>query len=157
MVTGGADIQQLNELEIDFLMLADRAEAVNGKLYLMGGAWDRLFVQNFALQNLISIAVGILVPWHATNTQHTLTLEIVDSDEAPIGFRVEAGFAAGTPPWSERGETQRVILALPGVPVQLSRPGQYVINASINGTRRKRVRFTAADANAAALPPARAG
>jgi len=29
-------------MQLDFLILADRAEAVNGKLYLLGGAWDRL-------------------------------------------------------------------------------------------------------------------
>ena len=28
--------------EIDYLLIADRAEVVNGKLYLMGGSFDRL-------------------------------------------------------------------------------------------------------------------
>ena len=30
------------QVEVDFLQLADRAEVLEGKLYMMGGAWDRL-------------------------------------------------------------------------------------------------------------------
>ena len=29
---------------IDFLLIADRAEVVSGKLYMMGGAWDHITI-----------------------------------------------------------------------------------------------------------------
>ena len=33
--------------EIDYLLVADRAEVVSGKLYLMGGSWDRITPPQF--------------------------------------------------------------------------------------------------------------
>ncbi len=47
-----------------------RAEAVNGKLYMMGGAWDGIYLRSMADPASFSIAVGIVVPWHATNVEH---------------------------------------------------------------------------------------
>ena len=35
----------LEQVEIDFLLLADKAEILNGKLYMMGGAWDRIHLK----------------------------------------------------------------------------------------------------------------
>jgi hypothetical protein len=129
---------------VDFLLLADRAEALNGKLYMMGGAWDRLFLHDLTAPTLISLAVGVLVPWNQTNIQHQLTVAIEDQDGNPIdSFRMEAGFAAGRPPFAEQGERQRVILALPAVPVQLPRFGTYVLRADIQGQDSKRLEFRA--------------
>ena len=131
--------------EVDFLLLADRAEAINGKLYMMGGAWERVGVVDFAQPLSISVALGILVPWSATNQNHALTLEIRDADGQPIPFKVEATFVAGRPPFLN-GETQRMLLAIPGVSVVLPGAGSYVLAASIGGVEAKVVRFSAVQA-----------
>jgi hypothetical protein len=135
------DVQNLNSVEIDFLLLADRAEAVNGKLYMMGGAWDRMWVQDIGQASPLSFAIGILVPWNATNTPHQLALWLEDHDGASVGFRAELEFAAGRPPTAEQGETQRVVLALPSVPITFSVYGMHVVKATIDGDTKKRVEF----------------
>lgn len=142
MVIEDTAIRELNSPEFDFLLLADRAEAINGKLYVMGGAWDRLTVQNFQLPSLISIAMGILVPWNACNVQQVLRLQIVDSDEQAIGFQAQLGFITGRPPWIEQGAIQRTLLAIPALGVKFPGPGNYVLVASINDAGQKRARFT---------------
>ena len=43
--------------EIDYLLVADRAEVVNGKLYLMGGSWDRIQPQQFPHRMMLGIAI----------------------------------------------------------------------------------------------------
>src|SRR4051812_8579026 len=108
---------ELNRVRIEFLLLADRAEAVNGKLYMMGGAWDRIFLPNLQQPHPLSLAIALCVPWNATNVQHQLTISIEDTDSQPVGFRAEMTFAAGRPPWLEQGDAQRVMLAVPMVPV----------------------------------------
>jgi hypothetical protein len=126
---------------LDFLILADRAEAVGGKLYMMGGAWEHIYTQDLTQPSLISIAVGILVPWEAANQQHKIRIVIEDSDGQEIGFTAEASFAVGRPPWASVGETQRVVIAIPTIGVTFMKLGVYVLRAEINGEHVKRIRF----------------
>lgn len=140
---------------LDFLILADRAEAVGGKLYMMGGAWENIYVQDLSQPSLISIAVGILVPWEAANQQHKIRIVIEDSDGHEIGFTAEAGFAVGRPPWAAVDEIQRVVIAIPTIPVTFQKLGVYILRAEINGEHVKRVRFRALSPQqmTALLPP----
>ena len=68
------------QVEVDFLLLADRAEVLNGKLYMMGGAWDRRNIRDIAAPVPLSIVVGVLIPWNLTNEPHQLRLRIEDED-----------------------------------------------------------------------------
>ena len=54
------------------LLLCDFAEAVNGKLYVMGGGWNILFAPGQPVT--MSVAAVIAVPWDRTNQQHELSL-----------------------------------------------------------------------------------
>lgn len=129
-------------VEIDFLLLADRAEAINGKLYTLGAAWDRIGVNDFTKPLNISVALGVLVPWNATNQNHKVTLTLRDADGNLIDFRIDATFIAGRPAFLN-GETQRVLLAVPTASVILPGPGTYALAASINDIDLKVVRFSA--------------
>ena len=129
-------------VEIDFLLLADRAEAINGKLYTLGAAWDRIGVNDFTKPLNISVALGVLVPWNATNQNHKVTLTLRDADGNLIDFRIDASFIAGRPAFLN-GETQRVLLAVPAASVILPGPGTYALAASINDIDLKVVRFSA--------------
>lgn len=138
-------IKELGELAVDFFLLADRAEAVGGKLYVMGGAWDRYSVQNFEQPVLISFAIGVLVPWTQTNVEHAVRVSIEDADRQPLGFEMKAGFVCGRPPTVNQTDPQRAILAIPMVPVKFPRPGSYQAVLEINGTEQRRVQFYAVD------------
>ncbi len=128
---------------VEFALLADRAEAVNGKLYVLGGAWDRITVQDFSQPVVISFAVSIIVPWNACNEEHTLSVKLLDDDGQPAGAEVEGAFNAGRPPSLARGEEQRVLIAVPAMPVQLPRAGGYLVLVGIDGAEQMRVRFRA--------------
>jgi hypothetical protein len=142
------------QLEVDFLLLADRAEAVNGKLYMLGGAWERIGVADFAQPLTISIALGVLVPWSQTNMSHTVGLTLRDADGRWLDFRIEASFVTGRPPFLS-GEVQRVLMAIPGQSVVLPGPGNYVLVASLDGAEAKSVRFSAVQAQPPAAGPPR--
>ena len=47
------------------LLLCDFAEAVNGKLYVMGGGWNILFAPGQPVT--MSVAAVLAVPWDRTN------------------------------------------------------------------------------------------
>lgn len=126
MISETERLQSLNEPTFDFFILADRAEAVNGKLYMMGGGWTRTIVPDVSQPAPLSFAVGVLVPWNATNQQHTVRITIEDLDRhRPVEFELEAGFVTGRPATATVAETQRALLALPAVPVLYPGPGAY--------------------------------
>jgi hypothetical protein len=132
-------------LQIDFLVLADYAEAVNGKLYLMGGAWDRIGVRDASQPMRFGVALAILVPWTATNQNHTLRLTLEDADGSERGMLVESTFVTGRPPELSPGSTQRVLLAVNSL-MPPPPPAEYALVAAINGDERRRVIFTVAQA-----------
>ena len=104
---------------------------------------------DFSKPTPLSVAVGVLVPWTATNQPHALTLTLRDEDGVPVDFRVEANFVTGRPPFLN-GEVQRVLLAIPGASVVLPGPGNYLLAAAIDGAEMKVARFSA---SAAQSPP----
>jgi len=129
-----------DELQVDFLILADYAEVIGGKLYLMGGAWDRITVHDPAQPMRFSIALGILVPWTATNQNHELRVTIEDADGVQQGVLVESSFVTGRPPELRPGSTQRVVVAVNSLGTAPP-PAEYGIVAAVDGEVRRRVAF----------------
>lgn len=132
-------------VEVDFLLLADRAEILNGKLYMMGGAWDRRFVSNIEAPVPLSIAIGVLVPWNLTNEQHTLEIRIVDDDGDTILPTPTVTLNVGRPIQSTKGQSFRA-MAVVNAMWKLPQFGAYCIVVSIAGQEAKRVTFYAVDA-----------
>lgn len=127
---------------VEFLLVADRAEVVGGKLYVMGGAWEHTAVQDFNLPIQVSFAVSIQVPWHATNQQHQLSIAVEDEDARRLAS-IPTTFVVGRPPHLDVGSTQRFVLAVPQISLKLPGPGTYVLSASVNGNELRRTTFRA--------------
>ena len=130
-------------MEIEFLIMADATEAVNNKLYMMGGGWDRWHSPSYPAPIRLGIAVGLLVPWDETNEKHPVRLAIVDADGKPIVPDIGAQVEVGRPPGITAGSTQRALLAInAGFPIP--KPGRYEVRvvAGQDGMER-RVTFEA--------------
>ena len=129
-----------DSIEIDFVILADFAQAVGGKLSLIGGGWDLHNTTQYPTIIPFGVGIGILVPWPLTNRKHSFQL-VIKGSEGPELLRAdgefEVGGQAGTPP----GMTQRVTLGLSGQ-LQVSGPGTYEIIVTA-GKSSKRVTFEA--------------
>lgn len=127
---------------IEFLLLADRAEATNGKLYVMGGGWDRVMPPAPGVAVPMSFAVSMLVPWNATNRDYALTITIQDADGQLTDFKAEATMNTGRPPYALQGQPQRVTIAIPMALVAFAKEGRYNAHAAINGSEMATVPFT---------------
>jgi len=124
--------------DFDFVILADRAEAINGKLYMMGGGWEAIALRAPGDAAAFTIAVGVTVPWLATNVEHHLELRLEDADGGAL-TTLGVNFAAGRPAALPQGVSQRLLFALP---VQFAFPaaGAHVIACTL-GERERRVPF----------------
>jgi hypothetical protein len=93
------------------LLLADSAQAVNGKLYILGGGWS---VMGHPV-GPSALAMKIDVPWDQSNLRHTVHIELLDNDgnavpndegdPLEIGFEFEVGRPPGVKPGTDLDTT----------------------------------------------------
>lgn len=138
--------------EVEFLILADRVEAINGKLYMMGGGWDQLNVVDFDQPVPIGFAIGILVPWGETNVQHPIQIWVEHEDGTQILPSVQAEINVGRPPTAIPGQPFRTLLAVNGS-WKLSGPGTYRIMATVDSGEPRKTIFHAHSVRSQAQPP----
>ena len=141
----------VDKLQIDFLLTADRAEALNGKLYVMGGAWDRRIVQSFDEPVTIGLAAALLVPWNLTDQNHDFNLAIEDAEGNVIGEALSGGFKVGRPADATQGQAFRTIIAA-HMQTKLPGPGAYRIRLTIREDEKTTV-FYAVSAKGATQGP----
>jgi len=124
--------------QIEFVAVADHAEAINGKLYLHGAGWtDIQQPMGPAGQPGIvhmGIAVSILVGWNETNRRFPLTITVVHEDGGEL-TRVSAQIESGRPPGIDPGADIRSVLAI-GAEMQFPNPGRYEVRTELEDERR---------------------
>jgi hypothetical protein len=120
------------------IMLADFAQVVNGKLYIMGGGWSLIGPQ----PSMSAVAVKIEIPWTETNRKHSLKLELLDTEHhsvivpTPIGESpvvITGDFEVGRPAGLIPGTPIDVPMAFPIGPLPLKLGERYVWKLSIDG------------------------
>ena len=128
------------DVQITAMLLADSAQAVGGKLYVLGGGFDRINMPAVPFQFRFDLAMLIAVPWGATNQPYQVVVELLDADGQHVGYRAEATMEIGRPPGTRRGTSLTVPLAVPVV-AEFTKPGRYFLAGSVNGEERNRVAF----------------
>lgn len=109
------------------VLLADNAQAADGKLYILGAGWATTTSPTAPM----ALAILIEVPWTEANRQHRLIVRLLDQDGKPVtvptpmgeqAFRLEAGFVVGRPPQAIPGTPLNVPIAMNFGPLPLA-PG----------------------------------
>ncbi|HEV7769726.1 MAG TPA: hypothetical protein VGO66_03590 [Solirubrobacterales bacterium] len=127
-------------MNIGFLLLADHAEAVNGKLYMTGGGWNVLRLPELPHDWAFHIALGIDVAWHETNNPHELQVNIQDPDGVELGEGLSANFETGRPPGMPTGQEQRLVMSI-GTTATFVAPGPHAAVVQVDGEELGRARF----------------
>jgi hypothetical protein len=112
------------------MMLADSAQAVAGKLYILGGGWNIIGPE----PSPTAIAIYIEVSWDLTNLRHHWRLELVDNDgeavevPGPMGAQavvLEGDVEVGRPPGIRPGTGLGVPIAINLGPLPLEPDSVY--------------------------------
>lgn len=138
-------------MEVEFLILADGAQAVAGKLYLLGGGWDQYRAHSFPVQAPLGIALGLTVPWQETNQKHSVELSIINEDGDSVAPPMNAQVEVGRPPGIKPGSPQRVIIAVNAI-LPIPKAGRYEVVAKVEGQVLRRVHFDALQVTPPAAP-----
>jgi hypothetical protein len=120
------------------MLLADAAQEVNGKLYVLGGGWS---VTGPDVPPM-SLAIKLDVPWGAANETHTFEIVLVDTDGRPVTadggpqVRVDGTFEVGRPVGLPAGSDIDFAFAVNVPPFPLP-PGRYAWRLAIDGETRE--------------------
>jgi hypothetical protein len=96
------------------LILCDAAEAVEGKLYVLGGGWTHAVAADQPFNTALGIVVR--VPWDRANEPYQLSALLVTADGEPVSVgehRVEqtVRHEVGRPPGLKRGTSLNAVFA----------------------------------------------
>ncbi|MBI2919439.1 MAG: hypothetical protein HYY01_15810 [Chloroflexi bacterium] len=132
-------------MEVEWLILADSAQVVGNKLYLLGGGWDQLTVNTgFPVERRCAIALSVRVPWNETNQRHTFEIEVAEETpgtEVPKSLIRGGGqFELGRPPGIPLGQEQRIQLAI-DMNLRIETAGTKMVVARIEGQELRRIHF----------------
>ena len=121
------------------MMLADAAQEVNGKLYVLGGGWS----VTGPVVPPMALALKLDVPWSDANQQHEFELVLVDADGHPVGgdgqndgVRAGGMFEVGRPPGLPAGTDIDFAFAVTVGSLPLG-PGRYAWQLWIDGETRE--------------------
>ena len=114
-----------------FLILADGAEAVGGKIHILGGGVDHHMAASFPTNLNATIACSFLVAWHETDRPVDVQLRILDEEGGEtLSFGLQA--VVGRPPHARMGQDVRTQIAVRG-PFPIPRPGSYLLRLRLDG------------------------
>ena len=137
-------------MEVEWLVIADSAQIVGSKLYLLGGGWDTAFInQPFPITHRFAVAVAFKIPWEETHDKHPFEVEIQDDDGNHV-FSVKGQLAVGQPLGTLPGASQRAQAAAE-ITMEIKKAGNFVAIAKADGEEGGRFPFRiVAGPNAAA-------
>lgn len=124
------------------MLLADAAQVVGGKLYILGGGWNVTGPDPIPF----AIAMLIYIPWDQTNRRIEWRLKLLTEDgqvvqvATPMGNRpieMTGGFEVGRPPGVKPGTTQTVPLAINVGPLPLQAGRRYVWALNLDGVEKE--------------------
>ena len=128
-------------MEPDFLILAEAAEVIQNKLYMLGGGWTRLNASTFPVIHRLAVAAGILIGSDEAG-RHSFAVEVRrDGEGAPVAS-VAGAFQAGGDTEQPSPPRQRVVLTW-DLNVTIDSPGEYMVELHLDGETAKRTQFWA--------------
>lgn len=116
--------------QVDFVMLVEHAEAINGKFYIMGGGWNQLTVPAYGQPINLAVALNVSVPWNKSNTKLPLKVSMIDSDGQELMPACIITIVAGRTPNMIYGQSIPQPIALTMLTV-IPKKGTYSIVAEI--------------------------
>ena len=122
-------------MKIDFAVLADAAQAVGGKVFILGGGWNLFRAGNYPAQIQLSIAIGVGFTSNEVGIKFPLKVVIADAAGVPIMPGINGQIETGQPPPdAPKGISIKVPIAV-NMALQVPHPGKYGIVVTVGSSK----------------------
>ncbi|MBW3537630.1 MAG: hypothetical protein KY395_07700 [Actinobacteria bacterium] len=136
-------------MHVEYIILANGAEAVNNHHYILGGGFDAIAAASVpATHARLAVAIKVSIPYEAMSAEHRLELSVVDQDERVVGQQFDVKFEAGRPAGMRSGDHQSLVLAFNFLNVQFDSYGPYSVVSRLDANEEGRSRFRVTEAAA---------
>ena len=113
-------------MDVTTAMLADAASVEAGKLFVHGGAWDVIHVQNIpAVHPTMALVLVFRIEYDEALADIPIVIELLDEDDRPAGPRIQGAIHAGHPPRTRRGMPNFYPLQMPFPLLEFTHEGGY--------------------------------
>jgi hypothetical protein len=134
----------LGEISSKAFFTADHADAVNGKVYVNGGFWNRWRSASYPQVFPPLAVVAVLdVPFAQYHRDHKIIISLVDADEKEQPLRAEGIIRVGADPSMDYGESSLVPFAANFANVLIPSAGTYSFVLSVDGAELDRFQVKA--------------
>jgi len=128
-------------IDVDFMILADDAQIINERLYLLGGGVNLLGLSSFPFTiPPLNAVFRFRVPWPDTDTLFTYSLEVLDPQGAPLAQRKpDTPLRATRSDHLPEGEDHYVADRVCFLNLTFQQPGPHPFVLSVNDRESKRL------------------
>jgi len=116
-------------MDIEHALIADYAEVVNGKLYLMGGGWDTTHAAQIPATIRLAVAIGVRVGWAETGQEFPVLVTVEDDDGKEF-VRIQGNVNTTRAASAVPGAAQLAQIAA-NLPITLPAFGGYRVHISV--------------------------
>jgi hypothetical protein len=114
-------------MKIEYALLADAAQAVGGKIFVLGGGWNLFRSPNFPAPVQLAVAIGLGFTFDEVGSKYPLSVVIADEAGVPIIPEMKGQVETGQPaPDVPATATVKIPVAI-NVNLSLPHPGTYGI------------------------------
>jgi hypothetical protein len=122
-------------MKIEYALLADAAQAVGGKIFILGGGWNVYRSPNYPAPVQLAVAIGIGFNSNEIGSRHPLKIVIADEAGVPVVPEFTGQIETGQPaPDLPKEVPVKVPLAW-NVSFAVPRPGRYGIVISVGSAQ----------------------
>ena len=116
-------------MNIEHALIADYAEVVSGKLYLMGGGWDTTHAAQVPATIRLAVAIGVRIDWGEANREFPVLVAVEDDDGHEL-VRIQGAVSTTRAPNAVPGSPQLAQIAA-NVTIALPAFGGYRVHISV--------------------------
>src|SRR5208283_4318320 len=112
-------------MKIEYALLADAAQAVGGKIFVLGGGWNLFRSPNYPAPVQLAIAIGLGFASNEVGIKYPLNVVIADEAGIPVVPEMKGQVETGQPaPDVPKGTSVKVPVAI-NMNMPLPHPGKY--------------------------------
>jgi hypothetical protein len=117
----------LKKMKIEFALLADAAQAVGGKVFVLGGGWNLFRAASYPAPVQLAIAIGLGFSSDEVGIKYPLNVVIADEAGVPVVPEMKGQVETGQPaPDVPKTASVKIPVAI-NINMSLPHPGAYGI------------------------------